>query len=466
MLVIYLTFQTRFAYSDRLINVILPVLGDLIPFDSIPSISKFGPITRSAKPMERIVSPLSFAAMQHQGMHQGSSPVLNAAAAAAVAAQLSLSQQESAAEDNAIGVQQRGPRGAIGAGGGGLGGGGGGANTVGGAGRGAVAVSGIPNNGTSAMNQEMSEIDEEIHQLDRRINRVYEEEALKQKLADVEAEIKRFELGNQLENRRSPLVGVEGNHPEVVDTSATSKTEFRNDQERLAASGLMGAVGGINVDNLNGVAGGRDLPVGANVLAAAAAANDVVDDEPAVNPSDRRQPPLHHHQQQPTVPDIANHELSFARQMMFDQQMLAVARQMMELQQGATVGFDPVSQFQSLNLYQAFRGGNSGDVDHSTNAVAAPIRPASLGSLYASLPDVACGAGGGATAAAVGADRVNEAVGANNNGGRVEGNLEQFSASEQRQWQRLQRQFDKPEDVVAQESENADFTLPFAPDGN
>ena len=352
--------------------------GDLIPFDSIPSISKFGPITRSARPMERMVSPLSFAALQHPGMHQSSSPVLNAAAAAAVAAQLSLE-----------GSDSRGP----------------------------------PNNGAARL-QEMDKIDEEIHQLDRRINRVYEEEALKQKLADVEAEIQRFELGS---NSRQPV---------SVISSGADINFSKSDQDRgiTTTAGLLGAVGGgfgqDTTRNLDTTAAGRGFR---------GPANDDDDD------FERRRP-----QQQSNMPHHQD-DLSLARQMMFDQQMLAVARQMMELQQqGASYGVDQnMGPFQSLNLYQGFRGGGGSDVDSLRSH-----RTPSLASMDSSLLEGSSGLRTGASTP-------------RNANGRLpsEGNYDNFSASEQRQWQRLQRQFDDSE-TGNPENDGAppEFSLPFQPE--
>merc|ERR1719383_358939 len=165
-----------------------------------------------------------------------------------------------------------------------------------------------------------------------------------------------------------------------------------------------------------------------------------------------------HHQQTPQqqshVPDIANHELSLARQMVFDQQMLAVARQMMELQQGAASmgGGDPAAQIQSLNLYPTFRGISEVDSISSNRAP-------SIASSDVSLSDVSRGGVGGGVGVG------GAAAGAR--GGPMEGNTEHFSASEQRQWQRLQRQFDKAE-TVCQDSDKTvgEFTLPFSPDSS
>ena len=339
--------------------------------------------------MERIVSPLSFAAMQRQGLHHhGSSPVLNAAAAAAVAAQLSFSQQDS------------GENGAVD-----------GRAVKYGATGGSVAVGG---GHEGARMEEMDQIDEEIHQLDRRINRVYEEEALKAKLADVEAEIKRFELGN----RRTPI-------PNIPDADVAN--ERRGEQERLAAAGLLGAAGGMNV----GAPGVMDLPGTRNMD------DDAISVSSEVRPHHPPQPPPPH----PPVSEFNSHELSLARQMVFDQQMLAVARQMMELQQEAAMGGDPATQMQSLNLYPMLRG--MADMDFASSN-----RAPSIASSEMSLSDVASGgANGGARGP-----------------GPAEGTPDNLSASEQRQWQRLQRQFDKPE-TVSPETDNTvpEFTVPFSP---
>ena len=364
--------------------------GDLIPFDSIPSISKFGPITRTIKPVERIVSPLAFGAMQHQGMHQGSSSVVNAAAVAAVAAQLSFSQQESAENSSEARASKR---------------------TMGSAA--AAAAAGLSDVGRDgARMQEIDQIDEEIHKLDRRINRVYEEEVLKQKLADVEAEIKRFELGNQ-----RPPVGL---------PTEVSQNEHRNEPQRFGATA--GKVGGIDGNGVCGNAMNMELPNMRNMHG---------DDEPTAVQEECRQ----QHQQA----DMTNQELSLTRQMMFDQQMLAIARQMMDLQHEAAMGAEAqATQVQSLDLYQAFLANAEAD---QTATVQAPA----IASAELSPADNTCGG------------RANGVIARN---GQAEGNLEHLSASEQRQWQRLQRQFDKP-DNICQEAEKPvanDYTMPFGPD--
>jgi len=48
-----------------------------------------------------------------------------------------------------------------------------------------------------------------------------------------------------------------------------------------------------------------------------------------------------------------------------------------------------------------------------------------------------------------------------------ESNQELLSASEQRQWQRLQRQFDTPDNArqeTVDDAREGDFTLPYSPD--
>ena len=326
--------------------------------------------------------------MQHQGMHQGSSSsVVNAAAAAAVAAQLSFSQQESAENSSEARASKR---------------------TMGSAAAGSLSDVGRD----GARMQEIDQIDEEIHKLDRRINRVYEEEVLKQKLADVEAEIKRFELGNQ-----RPAVG----HPAEV-----SQNEHRNEAQRYGATA--GKVGGIDANGVCGNAMNMELPNMRNMRG---------DDEPTAVQEECRQ----QHQQ----PEMTNQELSLTRQMMFDQQMLAIARQMMDLQHEAAMGAEAqATQVQSLDLYQAFLANAEAD---QTPSVQAPT----IASAELSPTDNTCsGRGNGVIARS----------------GQAEGNLEHLSASEQRQWQRLQRQFDKP-DNICQEAEKPvanDYTMPFGPD--
>jgi len=285
--------------------------------------------------------------------------------------------------------------------------------------------------------EEMDQIGEEINELDRRISRVYEEEALKQKLADVEAEIKRFEMGG----RRSPP--SEGK----VIVGATAVGDERGDQERFAAGlvgavGSMGAVGGVagmNADNLTGL----ELVQQRKALGA---------DSAAAIPQERFQQPKPPQQQ--IMPNMANHELSMAshelnmaRQFMFDQQMLAVARQMMDMQQQGNAS----GLMQSLDLYQAFRGGNGdGEINGS-------MRTASMVPQGLSLPDVEDrGVAGGIQRGVVGGISRNE-----------QPSQELLSASEQRQWQRLQRQFDSPDNIrqeVESEAAQSEFTLPFSSD--
>merc|ERR1719403_785141 len=105
--------------------------------------------------------------------------------------------------------------------------------------------------------------------------------------------------------------------------------------------------------------------------------------------------------------------------MVFDQQMLAVARQMMELQQEAAMGGDPSAQMQSLNLYPMLRG--MADMDFASSN-----RAPSIASSEVSFSDVASGSTNGGARGP----------------GPAEGTPDNLSASEQRQWQRLQRQFD------------------------
>lgn len=260
----------------------------------------------------------------------------------------------------------------------------------------------------------MEQLGEEIHELDRRINRVYEEEALKIKLADVEAEIKRFELGS----RMAPPSVDPSEAGDLLGAAVAAQDDFRGDGERF----MMGNNNNNNmgaVDHIEGMMGqgGRRLGAEANR---------------------ERQPMAPQH---PTVAStIANHDLNVARQFMFDQQMLAVARQMVEMQRQGNSSGGP-----SLDMYQAFRGNVDGDLNAAMRASA--MAPPGLTTSGLSTPGLST-------------PEVGDGVGDPTGGQLDQSGREHFSASEQRQWQRLQRQFDGSDNSLAQ----SDYTLPFSPD--